>query len=197
MKKAFLLSAGVITLFLAGIAQQPDDPSARNAEFVPGELLVQFKAGATPADMARALGRIRAEVLETVAERGRRSDHKGDLVLVRYQPDFTPAAARRMLAADPAVEFAEPNWVYTHQATSNDPYYTNGSLWGMYGDQTSPANQYGSQAGEAWARGNTGANTVYIGVIDEGVQWAHEDLSANIWVNPYDPADGIDNDGNG
>jgi subtilisin family serine protease len=197
MKKAFLLSAGVITLFLAGIAQQPDDPSARNAEFVPGELLVQFKAGTTPADMARALGRIRAEVLETVAERGRRSDHKGDLVLVRYQPDFTPAAARRMLAADPAVEFAEPNWVYTHQATSNDPYYTNGSLWGMYGDQTSPANQYGSQAGEAWARGNTGANTVYIGVIDEGVQWAHEDLAANIWVNPYDPADGIDNDGNG
>jgi len=67
----------------------------------------------------------------------------------------------------------------------------------MYGDQTSPANQYGSQAGEAWARGNTGANTVYIGVIDEGVQWAHEDLAANIWVNPYDPADGIDNDGNG
>jgi len=197
MKKALLASIGVVTLLLTGIAQQPDDTPARNGEAVPGELLVQFKAGATPADMARALGRIQAEVLETVAERSRRPDNKGDLLLVRYQPDFTPAAARRMLASDPAVEFAEPNWIYTHQATSNDPYYTNGSLWGMYGDQTSPANQYGSQAGEAWARGNTGSNTVYVGVIDEGVQWAHEDLAANIWVNPYDPVDGIDNDGNG
>ena len=42
------------------------------------------------------------------------------------------------LKADPAVEYAEPNWIYTHQATSNDPYYTNGSLWGMYGDATTP-----------------------------------------------------------
>jgi subtilisin family serine protease len=197
MKKTLFAALGVLALFLTGIAQEPATPQAREPESVPGELLVQFKAGATPADMARALGRIRAEVLETVLARSRRPDGKGDLVLARYQPDFTPAAARRMLAADPAVEFAEPNWVYTHQAASNDPYYVGGSLWGMYGDATSPANQYGSQAGEAWAAGNTGSSTVYVGVIDEGVQWAHEDLAPNIWVNPYDPVNGIDDDGNG
>jgi subtilisin family serine protease len=67
----------------------------------------------------------------------------------------------------------------------------------MYGDGTTPANQYGSQAGEAWAAGHTGSGTVYVGIIDEGVQWAHQDLAANIWTNPFDPADGIDNDGNG
>jgi hypothetical protein len=48
----------------------------------------------------------------------------------------------------PQVEFAEPNWIVTHSATSDDPYYTNGSLWGMYGNTTTPANQYGSQTGE-------------------------------------------------
>ncbi len=197
MKKVLIALSGVCVLFLAGTAQQPEDLPARNAESVPGEMLVQFKSGATPADIARALGRIRAEVLETIVERSRRPDGKGDLVLVRHQPDFTPAAARRLLAADAAVEFVEPNYIYTHQATSNDPYYTGGLLWGMYGDATSPANPNGSQAGEAWAAGHTGSNTVYVGVIDEGVMWSHEDLAANIWVNPFDPQNGIDDDRNG
>jgi subtilisin family serine protease len=38
---------------------------------------------------------------------------------------------------------------------------------------------------------------VYIGVIDEGIMHWHPDLCQNIWVNPFDPVDGIDNDGNG
>jgi subtilisin family serine protease len=95
------------------------------------------------------------------------------------------------------VEFAEPNWVYTHGATTSDTYYINGSLWGMYGDATSPANQYGSQAGEAWAAGKTGSNSVYVGIIDEGFQNTHPDLKANEWDNPYDPINGIDDDKNG
>jgi subtilisin family serine protease len=193
MKKTILgLVIGALVLLLQ--AQRPVDDAAPS---VTGELLVQFKAGATPADKARALGRASAQFLEDIAPQSRRSDGGGDLVLVHHQPDFTPAAARRAIAADPAVDFVEPNFIYTHQATSNDPYYTGGLLWGMYGDATSPANQYGSQAGEAWAAGNTGSSTVYVGVIDEGVQWAHQDLAANIWTNPFDPVDGIDNDGNG
>ncbi len=67
----------------------------------------------------------------------------------------------------------------------------------MYGDATSPANQFGSQAGEVWAAGKIGSNTIHIGVIDEGAMWSHEDLAGQIWTNPYDPVDGIDNDGNG
>ena len=96
-----------------------------------------------------------------------------------------------------AVEFAEPNWVYTHEVASDDTYYVSGQLWGMYGDASSPANQFGSQAAEAWAHGHTGSNAVYIGVIDEGIQFNHPDLQTNIWTNPFDPADGMDNDGNG
>jgi subtilisin family serine protease len=119
------------------------------------------------------------------------------LVLVRHQPDFTPAAARRALEADAVVEFAEPNWIYTHQVASNDTYYTNGSLWGMYGDATAPANQYGSQAGEAWGR-NTGSSIVYVGIIDEGYMYTHEDLAANAGVNPGEIAgNGVDDDQNG
>jgi thermitase len=181
----------------AGQSQRNNNASRPDAASVPGELLVQFKAGATPQEKGRALGRANAEALEEVVAAERRSDGRGDLVLVRHQPDLPPPAAANAIKADPAVEFAEPNWVYTHQATSNDPYYTNGSLWGMHGDATSPANQYGSQAGEAWAANRTGSRSIYVGVIDEGIQFTHPDLDANIWTNPHDPVDGVDNDRNG
>ena len=106
-------------------------------------------------------------------------------------------AAVNSIKSSAEIEYAEPNYYYYHDATSNDTYYTNGSLWGMYGDATTPANQYGCQAGEAWAAGHTGLATVLVGEIDEGIMYTHTDLAGQIWTNPYDPVDGIDNDGNG
>ncbi len=168
-----------------------------DAQFVPNELLVQFRGDATPNGRADARATVGGRFVETVVEAGLRSDGKGDLELIALPPGMTVAAAVARLRAHSAVEFSEPNWVYYHQATSNDPYYTNGSLWGMYGDGSSPANAYGSQAAEAWAAGRTGSDGVYVGIIDEGFMYNHVDLAANAWTNPYDPPDGIDNDGNG
>jgi subtilisin family serine protease len=167
------------------------------AQHVPDELLVQYRQGVSDADKGAARGRIGAVHVEPIVSELWRLDFKGDLELVRIPPGIGIAAAVRGLEMDPAVEFAEPNWIYHHTATSNDTYYTNGSLWGMYGDATTPSNSFGSQAGEAWARGNTGSGTVYVGVIDEGVMYNHADLAANIWTNPFDPGGGGDNDGNG
>jgi subtilisin family serine protease len=68
----------------------------------------------------------------------------------------------------------------------------------MYGDATSPSNAFGSQAGEAWAAGKTGSQTVWVGIIDEGYMYTHEDLAANAGVNPGEiPGNGVDDDGNG
>jgi len=188
-----LCSAILATAFLipAG-AQGPDTPDA-----VGNQVLVQFSADSTPGERAAARGRIRAQSEEVLVAASRRSDGKGDLELLRLPPGLAVADAIRGLSGDPAVEFAEPNWIYQHSATSNDPYYTNGSLWGMYGDGTSPANAFGSQAGEAWAAGNTGNGSVYVGIIDEGVMRSHPELTVNVFVNPFDAVDGIDNDGNG
>ncbi len=202
MKKPFVffLVAALTTWSLVSVSGQGQgggNNAANNASSVPGELLVQFKAGATETEKERALGRANAEKLEDVLPEQSRRDGHGDLALVRHQPDLPPAAARRNLESDAAVEFVEPNWVYTHQAISNDTYYTNGSLWGMYGASTSPANQYGSNAAAAWAAGATGSAGVYVGIIDEGIQFTHPDLVANVWTNPFDPVDGVDNDGNG
>jgi thermitase len=171
--------------------------AAREAQFVHGEVLVQYHRGASDAAKQRARGRVAAEADETIVTAADRSDGKGDLELARVPAGISVAAAVRGLQSDPSVEFAEPNWIYTHQDVSNDTYYTTGQLWGMYGDGSSPSNQFGSQAAEAWAAGHVGASDVYIGVIDEGIQFTHPDLSANVWTNPFDPVNGVDDDGNG
>lgn len=188
----------------------------KNIPHVPDEVLVQFRPGISAARKGRALGQVGAESQELLVESEWRTDGKGDLELVTVPPGLGIAAAVRSLEAAPEVEFAEPNWIYQHmkrpapdpqpmppdgpstESVPNDPYYTLGNLWGMYGDQTSPANQYGSQAGEAWAAGNTNCNTVFVGIIDEGYMYSHEDLAANAGTNPGEiPGNGKDDDGNG
>lgn len=159
-----------------------------------GELLVKYRDGAAALDRQSVLQGLGAQKLETVSAG---NSKRGEIALLKLPAGLDIAAAVQALKDDPAIEYAEPNWIYQHSATSNDTYAANGSLWGMYGDAGSPANQYGSQASEAWASGHTSCGNVVVGVIDEGIYYQHEDLAANVWTNPYDPADGVDNDGNG
>ena len=52
-------------------------------------------------------------------------------------------------------------------------------------------------APEAWDR-QTGSPDVIVADIDTGVDYNHEDLAANIWINPGEiPGNGTDDDGNG
>ena len=168
--------------------------AAGKAQHTPGELLIQFSGRATAADRNAVRAGLGAHRVETV--RGARNG-AGDLELVRLAPGLAVADAVRGLDGVAGVEFAEPNWSYFHNAVSNDTYAANGTLWGMYGDSSSPANQWGSQAAEAWAAGHTDCGNVIVGVIDEGIYFNHEDLAGNIWSNPFDPANGVDDDGNG
>ena len=183
------LSAFTI-LSTRGGAQQP---AGFEPDSVPGEVLVQFEPGASAQSKANARARVGGVRAEVVA----RGQNGGDLELLRIPPGLAIADAVRGLESDPAVTFAEPNWIYTHGLVSNDPYYTDGSLWGMYGATTTPSNAFGSRAAQAWAAGNVGASNVYIGIIDEGVM-PHDDFGANIWVSPGEVAgNGVDDDGNG
>ncbi len=161
---------------------------------VPNELLVKFKKGISATAKENALARITGKVKEHILTKSMKHFSDEGVYLIN-----TPLNALEALgkAKGIEVEYAEPNFIYTHEATTSDPYYTNGSLWGMYGDATTPANQYGSQAGEAWAAGHTGSASVFVGVIDEGIQFTHPELDGQIWNNPFDVADGVDNDNNG
>lgn len=151
---------------------------AADAPYLAGEILVQFSPGTPGAAFARALGQIGGQVLETV-----HGAADGGLVRVAIGNGLSVEQAIAVLAHNPNIVFAEPNYVLSISTLADDPLYTDGSLWGMLGDETSPANPYGSQAGEAWAAGFTGSSKVAIGVIDTGIDYTHPDLYLNVWLN--------------
>lgn len=206
MKTNYFLTVLATTLTLLTVSCENDinlaEEPVQNAEqmkFVPGEILVKLKGGnkssaRTKTDILSLIG---GNVIETINTKAMRASNAktggnaGELILVSSELGTMEAIA--LLKKSTEVEYAEPNWIYHHYATSDDTYFTNGSLWGMY----SSANQYGSQAAAAWSAGKTGSNSVYIGIIDEGYMYTHEDLTANAGTNPGETAgDGVDNDGN-
>jgi subtilisin family serine protease len=44
---------------------------------------------------------------------------------------------------------------------------------------------------------NKGSSSIIIGVLDTGIDYRHEDLAANMWINTAETVNGIDTDNNG
>jgi subtilisin family serine protease len=88
------------------------------------------------------------------------------------------------------VSFAEPDYLVYAATTPNDPFYANGTLWGL--------NNYGQNGGTAGADigatnawdVQTSASNIVVAVIDSGIRYTHEDLASNMWVNPMDGSHG-------
>jgi subtilisin family serine protease len=215
MKMKFTLGSALTAsiLFLGSCTEEFNRQEIRKqstsqaSNFVPGELLIKIKSsGSTGSRVSLdVLNLIKGELVENITTSAMKShaarigEEVGTLILAKS--GLGTMEAIQMLQGNPDVEYAEPNWIYHHFATSNDPKVTDGSLWGMYSATAlggGTVNQFGSGATTAWADNKTDCSSVYIGIIDEGYMFSHEDLAANAATNPGETAgDGIDNDGNG
>ena len=89
------------------------------------------------------------------------------------------------------VEYAEPDYLRQLAATPNDPAYMNGTLWALdnYGQGGGTAGA-DIDAPEAWDV-LTSASNIVVAVLDTGIRYTHEDLAANMWVNPSDGGHGL------
>jgi hypothetical protein len=101
------------------------------------------------------------------------------------------AADCEELKKDPSVASCEPDLIRELSAVPNESWFP--WMWWLY-DKSSVSGDFGVTS--AWDRG-TGSKSILLGVLDSGVHFAHADLEPNMWVNPADPLDGKDNDGNG
>ena len=125
------------------------------------------------------------------------SGEKENLVFTILSVDGRKAlkAVLQQLNDFPSVLYAEPDFIYHKNIQPNDESFK--QLWGLDNQgQEGGTNDADIDAPEAWDTATRSSSIV--GIIDTGVDYSHEDLAANIWVNPSEiPDDGIDNDGNG
>ncbi len=172
-------------------------------DFVPGEVIVKLKAGASinaingfTSDYGAKLLH-RYDIPSTMVKA-----FDGELVHLKLNPGMSTAEAVAAMGRDPRVQFAEPNFKVESfgQPGVQIPDDLVEAQWGLRN-----TGQDGGTAGvdikvtDAW-NVSTGLkeNGPVIAIIDTGVDYNHVDLVNNMWTNPDEiPGDGIDNDGNG
>ena len=179
----------VLSLLMVGLMQLGGDSGSTQSlmvreDYAPGELLVKFHA-----DISNPREKLARVGLETI-----RSFSTVGWQHVRLPSGITVKEGLARYRNLPGIGNVQPNFIYRTQATPNDPRFS--ELYGLAK----------IQAPVAWDT-NTGSPSVVVAVIDLGVDYNHEDLSANMWRNPGETGVGsggqdkatnaIDDDGNG
>jgi len=175
-------------------------PDRVDAEFVPGQIMVQFAHESSEHDKQAFAEAFSLTLLKSMDGRmGLQNEsvqRLGDLALYKITDNrpFTLESLQKLTRAaeqHPGVRFAEPNWIYRTKAkTSDDDYYNRGMLWGVYSDDiphpigpSGTTSNYGTQVEKAWANDHVGSADVYVAVVDSGIQVDHPDLKGNVDVN--------------
>lgn len=141
-------------------------------------VLVRFNSAAAPTNALATLGYVHENSLPLVP----------GLRRLLVPAGITMQDALEQLNALDAVAYAEPDYKTLPLAVPNDPRVEGTNAWWLHA----------IRAYSAWDVATDASAIGPVAVFDSGVDVAHEDLSANLWVNTDEvPGDGIDNDGNG
>ncbi|MCS7300639.1 MAG: S8 family serine peptidase [Fimbriimonadales bacterium] len=127
----------------------------RDAYYIANELVVGLEPSA-PVSLAQ----------QTMAWVGQTRDWQTSLQagVVRLYADLNPDDVRALLLALPGVRYVERNYLAFVCSTPNDPLF--GAQWGLTR----------IQAPQAWAQWQP-QRTVYLAIVDTGVDSSHPDLS--------------------
>lgn len=139
------------------------------------ELLVQWSVDATTAIRSQIHKQLETEVVETLHTKAMKASGAGVLeVVINKKSSRSLSQLQIEFSNEATVIFAEPNQTISIQAISNDPKIND--LWGMQGN-------YGSKATTAWDQNYIGSSKIVTGIIDSGIDYTHQDLYLNIWLN--------------
>jgi VCBS repeat-containing protein len=167
-------------------------------EVVPGVVTIKFEKSVTKSEKSNFF---RANKVERI-----RSNRLGaiDIRVPRGQDPVTFVAH---LSKSKLFEYVEVNTYGRYDFTPDDTQFTD--QWGLNNTgQTGGTVDADVDAPEAWDLA-VALPDVAVAVLDSGVDYDHEDLECNIWVNPGEDLDhdgvvmdaddlnGLDDDGNG
>jgi hypothetical protein len=166
---------------------------AKEKGYIEDELIVSFTSSYAQAlaslkheDALREVS-LKLKLLKIGVKSIKKIGNSSQFFLIKLDKEVeTLESAKSKLMKLPEVEYVEPNYIYKLQGTVPNDFY-NFDLWALQK----------IQAPQAWNIAK-GSNEVIVAVIDSGVDYTHEDLAPNMWVNKREiPDNGIDDDGNG
>ena len=110
--------------------------------------------------------------------------------------DTVPTALGNFAREAAVVRSVDPDYIVHANKFPNDAEFS--QLWGMHNTGQSDGTEDADiDAPEAWNL-ETGSRDVLVGVVDTGLNYNHEDLASQAWINPNEiPDNGVDDDGNG
>ncbi len=194
-----LAAAALSTAMVPAPGEEPGAPAGARPERP--RIVFQLRASAAVADA----GRLVAERLGTpswrpadidalfarrpAAEAGSPARGRVDLERMyasELPPGMTAERAAALLAADPRVAYAQVDFLHETHSPPGDPFYYSSGSWGQpYEDLWALRRVNGGLAMEL----SRGQGSI-IAVVDSGVDWLHQDLIRNIWLNPEENGGG-------
>jgi serine protease len=136
----------------------------RGLPYVPGEVLVRFRAGVSAAGQQRALQALRSRP-EASALRW-----VGDIAVLTDRSEFDATILAAQLRTQPEVEFAEPNLLYHTSTTPNDPGFSD-RQW----------NFAAIDMPRAWDINPGASDTVTVAVVDTGITSVSRSYGFQTW----------------
>ncbi len=164
--------------------------TAGGPKYAPGRVILRFRTGVPIAAQATAHSSAGVTLLQ-------RFHAVPGLQVVQLPSGLSVQEALSRYRGDPNIAYAEPDTLlHVLDTVPNDPSFS--SLWAMKNTgQSGGMMDADIDATDAWTL-STGSNSVYVGVIDTGVDYNHSDLSGNIYSSSSDcNLNGVDDDGDG
>ncbi|HEU5077958.1 MAG TPA: S8 family serine peptidase [Opitutaceae bacterium] len=189
----------IVLVFISLFALARADSTGPAApRFTAKEIQQGFRDGSI---LAKPKCNISETVLRARESRGGAKLHRlfkriNALRVLEFSPTQDVSQTIDSLRASGLYEYVEPNYLRHAMVVPNDPRF--GDQWALQNSgQSGGTSGADIKAVSAWdVRSSPGS--IIVAVLDSGVRASHEDLAANLWVNPKETAgNGVDDDGNG